>query len=72
MGIKTKIETTWVCDICGKKKEAQIPFSEIGNGDNEAGAKKIEAAIERIHKIRQKAKRGKPSPADKTFASMIA
>jgi len=46
--------------------------SEIGNGDNEAGAKKIEAAIERIHKIRQKAKRGKPSPADKTFASMIA
>jgi hypothetical protein len=46
--------------------------SEIGNGDNEAGAKKIEAAIDRIHKIRQKAKRGKPSPADKTFASMIA
>ena len=46
--------------------------SEIGNGDNEAGARKIEAAIERIHKIRQKAKRGKPSPADKTFASMIA
>ena len=46
--------------------------SEIGNGDNEAGAKKIEAAIERIHKIRQKAKRGKPSPADKTFAAMIA
>jgi hypothetical protein len=46
--------------------------SEIGNGDNEAGAKKIEAAIERIHRIRQKAKRGKPSSADKTFASMIA
>jgi hypothetical protein len=46
--------------------------SEIGNGDNEAGAKKIEAAIDRIHKIRQKVKRGKPSSADKTFASMIA
>lgn len=46
--------------------------SEIGNGDNEAGAKKIEAAIERIHRIRQKAKRGKPSSADKTFVSMIA
>jgi hypothetical protein len=46
--------------------------SEIGNGDNESGAKKIEAAIDRIHKIRQKAKRGKPSSADKTFASMIA
>jgi hypothetical protein len=46
--------------------------SEIGNGDNESGAKKIEAAIDRIHKIRQRAKRGKPSSADKTFASMIA
>lgn len=46
--------------------------SEIGNGDNESGAKKIEAAINRIHKIRQKAARGKPSNADKTFASMIA
>ena len=46
--------------------------SEIGNGDNESGAKKIEAAIDRIHKIRQKVKRGKPSSADKTFASMIA
>lgn len=39
--------------------------SEIGNGSSEAGARKLYAMMERVHGARKKAKRGKPSGADK-------
>lgn len=39
--------------------------SEIGNGSSEAGARKLYAMMDRVHKARKKAKRGKPSGADK-------
>lgn len=39
--------------------------SELGNGSSEAGARKLYAMMERVHKARKKAKRGKPSGADK-------
>lgn len=39
--------------------------SEIGNGSSEAGARKLYAMMERVHSARKKAKRGKPSGADK-------
>ena len=39
--------------------------SEIGNGSSEAGARKLYAMMDRVHRARKKAKRGKPSGADK-------
>jgi hypothetical protein len=39
--------------------------SEIGNGSSEAGARKLYAMMERVHNARKRAKRGKPSGADK-------
>lgn len=39
--------------------------SEIGNGSSKAGAKKLYAMMDRVHKARKKAKRGEPSNADK-------
>ena len=39
--------------------------SEIGNGSSEAGARKLYAMMDRVHAARKKAKRGKPSGADK-------
>jgi hypothetical protein len=39
--------------------------SEIGNGSSEAGARKLYAMMDRVHKARKIAKRGKPSGADK-------
>lgn len=39
--------------------------SEIGNGSSDAGARKLYAMMERVHGARKKAKRGKPSGADK-------
>ena len=45
--------------------------SEIGNGDTKAGAKKLYAVMEAIHRKRATAERGKPSGADKTLHSML-
>ena len=39
--------------------------SELGNGSSEAGARKLYAMMDRVHKMRKKAKRGEPSGADK-------
>lgn len=39
--------------------------SEIGNGSSEAGARKLYAMMDRVHKARKTAKRGEPSKADK-------
>ena len=39
--------------------------SEIGNGSSDAGARKLYAMMDRVHKARKTAKRGKPSGADK-------
>ena len=39
--------------------------SEIGNGSSEAGARKLYAMMDRVHKARRTAKRGEPSKADK-------
>ena len=39
--------------------------SEIGHGSSEAGARKLYAMMDRVHKARRTAKRGKPSGADK-------
>ena len=39
--------------------------SEIGNGSSEAGARKLYEMMDRVHRARKKAKRGKPSGADK-------
>lgn len=39
--------------------------SELGNGSSEAGARKLYAMMDRVHKARKTAKRGKPSGADK-------
>jgi hypothetical protein len=39
--------------------------SEIGNGSSNAGAKKLYAMMERVHKERKKAKRGQNSNADR-------
>ncbi len=39
--------------------------SEIGNGSSKAGAKKLYAMMERVHKERKKAKRGQDSNADR-------
>ena len=39
--------------------------SEIGNGSSEAGARKLYAMMDRVHAARKRAKRGKPSGADK-------
>lgn len=38
--------------------------SELGNGSSEAGARKLYEMMDRVHKARKKAKRGKPSGAD--------
>ena len=39
--------------------------SELGNGSSEAGARKLYEMMDRVHKARKKAKRGKPSGADR-------
>lgn len=39
--------------------------SELGNGSSEAGARKLYAMMDRVHRARKTAKRGKPSGADK-------
>jgi hypothetical protein len=39
--------------------------SELGNGSSEAGARKLYAMMDRVHKARKTAKRGKPSGADR-------
>lgn len=39
--------------------------SEIGNGSSKAGAQKLYAMMDRVHKARKKAKRGEASNADK-------
>lgn len=39
--------------------------SELGNGSSEAGARKLYEMMDRVHKARRTAKRGKPSGADK-------
>lgn len=39
--------------------------SEIGNGSSNAGAKKLYAMMERVHRERKKAKRGQDSNADR-------
>jgi hypothetical protein len=39
--------------------------SEIGNGSSEAGARKLYAMLDRIEAQAKKAKRGKPSGADR-------
>ncbi len=39
--------------------------AEIGNGSSKAGAKKLYAMMERVHKARKKAKRGQDSNADR-------
>lgn len=41
--------------------------SELGNGSSEAGARKLYAMMDRVHKARKTAKRGKPSGADQTL-----
>ena len=41
--------------------------SEIGNGSSKAGAKKLYAMMERVHKARKGAKRGQNSNADRYF-----
>ena len=41
--------------------------SEIGNGSSEAGARKLYEMVDRIHKARKAAQRGKPSNADKSL-----
>lgn len=39
--------------------------SELGNGSSEAGARKLYEMMDRVHRARRQAKRGKPSGADK-------
>lgn len=39
--------------------------SELGNGSSEAGARKLYEMMDRVHRARRGAKRGKPSGADK-------
>ena len=39
--------------------------AEIGNGSNEAGARKLYAMMDRVEKMAKRAQRGKPSGADK-------
>jgi hypothetical protein len=45
--------------------------SEIGNGDTRAGAKKLYAVMDAIHKHRANADRGKPSGADKELRALM-
>ncbi len=45
--------------------------SEIGNGDTRAGAKKLYAVMNVIHKHRANADRGKPSGADKELRALM-
>lgn len=39
--------------------------SELGNGSSEAGARKLYEMMDRVHRARRQAKRGRPSGADK-------
>lgn len=45
--------------------------SEIGNGSTEAGARKLYALLDQIHKARRQADRGKPSHADKYLRKLV-
>lgn len=46
--------------------------SEIGNGSSEAGARKLYAFMEAVHKARKKAGRGSDSGADKQLKKLLA
>lgn len=46
--------------------------SEIGNGSSEAGARKLYAFMEAVHKARKKAGRGSKSGADKQLKKLLA
>lgn len=46
--------------------------SEIGNGDTRAGAKKLYAMMNAIHRERANAKRGEPSDADNHLRRLLA
>ena len=45
--------------------------AEIGNGSNEAGARKLYAMMDRVEQMAKKAKRGKPSGADKELNKLV-
>lgn len=45
--------------------------SELGNGSSEAGARKLYAMLDRVHAMRKKAKRGKPSGADRELKKLV-
>lgn len=46
--------------------------SEIGNGDTKAGAKKLYAVMDAVHKRRKQAQRGEPSGADRELRKLLA
>jgi hypothetical protein len=46
--------------------------SEIGNGSSDAGARKLYALMDNVHKARQSADRGKPSGADQLLKGLTA
>lgn len=46
--------------------------SEIGNGSSDAGARKLYALMDNVHKARQNADRGKPSGADNLLKGLTA
>lgn len=45
--------------------------SELGNGSSEAGARKLYAMMDRVHRMRKQAKRGKPSGADRELNKLV-
>lgn len=45
--------------------------SELGNGSSEAGARKLYAMMDRVHKARKTAQRGKPSGADRELKKLV-
>ena len=45
--------------------------SEIGNGSSDAGAKKLYALMDNVHKARRSAERGKPSGADQLLKGLV-
>jgi hypothetical protein len=46
--------------------------SELGNGSSDAGARKLYAMMDNVHKARRNAERGKPSGADKYLKGLTA
>ena len=45
--------------------------AEIGNGSNEAGARKLYAMMDRVEQMAKRAKRGEPSGADKELNKLV-